>query len=311
MPWYIIPAMIVVFLGVVYLALAFGFAYIILHPKRQPIAESPADVDLKYEQVEFESGDGLNLKGWFVPGRSNKLVLVTHPMWNNRHGYLIKNQSRLAAAKDDVHILLTVKALNEAGYSVLMFDFRNHGQSDGSGTPGCGLHEYRDVIAAMDYLRHNERFNSFDIGFVGFCMGANSMIIAMDKSRGLLDKVKCFVAIQPITLGVFARSYLKNLYSFAGLLLFPMIRVFVRWQGGHDLFDMSPRAYLQAIKIPTLYVQTRTDPWTELSDIEGFYAETAAPKEFWWMEQKMSRLQGYNYVGQHPEKIIQFLKSHL
>jgi len=311
MPWYIIPVIIIIFLGMVYIILSFGFAYIILHPKRQPIAESPADFGLTYEQIEFMNSDGLSLKGWFIPGPLNKLVIVTHPMWNNRHGYLTRNQSRLAAAKDDVHILLSIKALNDAGYPVITFDFRNHGESEGIGTPGCGLHEYKDVIAAMDYLNNNERFKSLDIGFVGFCMGANSMIIAMDKSKGLFDRVKCLVAIQPITLGVFVRSYLRNLYSFIGLLLFPMIRVFVRWQGGDDINEMSPRKYVKGIQIPTLYVQTKTDPWTELSDIESFYAETPQTKEFWWMEEKMSRLQGYNYVGQHPDRIIQFLQSYL
>lgn len=311
MPWYIIGAVVLVLLIAVYLLVSFTFAYIVLHPKRQPISESPADLGLKYKDIEFRTRDGVNLKGWFVPAQSNKLVLVTHPMWNNRHGYLIRHQSRMAAAKDDVHILPTIKALHQAGYSVLTFDFRNHGQSDRKGTPGAGVNEYQDIVAAMDYINADKEIASRDIGFVGFCMGANSMIVAMDKLPALFERVRCLVAIQPITLGVFARSYLKSNYSAIGSVLFPAIRVFVTVIGGIDPDKMSPRDHVCNIKMPSLYVQTRTDPWTMLSDIEGFYAATPEPKEFWWLEEKMTRLQGYNHVGQHPERIITFLQKHI
>jgi len=36
-----------------------------------------------------------------------------------------------------------------------MFDFRNHGESDSSpngGIAGVGLYEYKDVIAALDFI---------------------------------------------------------------------------------------------------------------------------------------------------------------
>ena len=61
-------------------------------------------------------------------------------------------------------------------------------------------------------------------------------------------------------------------------------------------------------KVPTLYVQTRNDPWTELTDIQGFYENTPTEKEFFWIEGMTHRFQGYPYFGEHPEKMLKWLK---
>ena len=91
-----------------------------------------------------------------------------------------------------------------------MFDFRNHGESDpdpNKGIAGVGLEEYKDVVAAMDYIKSRDELKSMNIGFVSFCMGANSTIIAMSKEPSTFANVKCMVAIQPVSMEVFVRTY--------------------------------------------------------------------------------------------------------
>ena len=308
-PWLFVIIGIIV-LGIVYVVICYAFANLLLYPKRQPVVRSPNEYGLKYENVEFKSTDGLKLRGWFIPGKVSKAVIVTHPMFCNRHGYLARYQSRLASVKTDIDLLASIKALNDAGYSILTFDFRNHGESE-KGITGVGLNEYQDVLGAIDYIENRHDVHSSAIGLVGFCMGANAMIVAMSKAKERFAKAKCFVAIQPITMLVFVRSYLKNLYTRIGLVFLPMMEIFRHWRGGYPLIEMSPRKFVKDIAIPTLYAQTRTDPWTELSDVQGFYKETPSLKEFWWLEGDMSRIDGYNYVGQHPERMVAFLQRHL
>ncbi len=94
-----------------------------------------------------------------------------------------------------------------------MFDFRNHGESGRSpngGKTGVGLEEYKDVIAAMDFIKNRDDLNDFDIGFVSFCMGANSTIIAMSKDPLHLRKLNVLVAVQPISMEVFVRKYSRK-----------------------------------------------------------------------------------------------------
>jgi len=59
----------------------------------------------------------------------------------------------------------------------------------------------------------------------------------------------------------------------------------------------------------TTHVQTRNDPWTELSDITGFYENTQSTKEFFWIEGLTHRFQGYQYFGDNPEKMLWWLKK--
>jgi hypothetical protein len=141
-------------------------------------------------------------------------------------------------------------------------------------------------------------------------MGANSTIIAMSKQPDEFRKVKCLVAVQPISMEVFVRTYLKKRFTpVGGKLLFPLVKKFVDWQSKYRLEDMSPASFVKDIKVPTMYVQTRNDPWTELSDIMGFYENTRATKEFFWLEGLNHRFQGYQYFGDNPEKMLWWLNK--
>ena len=301
--------LVVLLVGAIYVAVCYVFARMTLNPSRQPVAVSPADYGLEYEDVEFESLEGLRLKGWFVPGDPRKVLLLTHPMYCNRHGFLVRNKSPLVTMKADIELLLSVQALNEAGYSVLTFDFRNHGASE-DGMTGVGLNECQDVLGALDYLQGRPDLEGAEFGLVAFCMGANSTIIAMSRDPEAFARARCLVAIQPISTSVFLRSYLRSTYTPLGLAVLPLMAGLRRWLGGHRLEEMSPREYVKDIKVPTLYVQGRTDPWTELSDIEGMYEATQAPKEFWWLETE-SRPEAYQYVGEHPERVIEFIDAQM
>jgi dipeptidyl aminopeptidase/acylaminoacyl peptidase len=306
--WVVLICILLLVAG--YAAVCYAFANLLLYPTRQPIVHFPDEYGIEYEKVEFLSRDGLRLRGWFIPGKLKKILLVTHPMFCNRHGFLKRYKSRLASANTDIDLLTSLKALHDAGYSILTFDFRNHGESD-RGITGVGLNEYQDVIGALDYLDTRPDVDHSEIGLVGFCMGANAIIIAISKARERFINARFLIAVQPITMKVFVQSYLRSLYTRLGLVFVPLTERIMLWRGGHPLAAMSPSEYVHDITLPTLYAQARTDPWTDLSDIKGFYEKTAAPKDFWWFEGQLTRIDGYNYVGQHPERMTEFIKTYL
>jgi len=250
------------------------------------------------------------LKGWLIPARSEKLIIMTHPFTFNRHGFLVKNQGLMTRLRPDVDLLKTAQALNHQGYSVLMFDFRNHGES-ATGVTGIGLSEYQDIAGALDYIRSQDGLRSKAVGLVSFCMGANASIIGISKCRENFSGVKCLVAIQPVSIGIFMDHYARKTYTPLGLVLLPLIDRICRWRGGFAFKQMSPLAFCKDLNIPTFYIQAKTDPWTDLTDVKGFYESTPASKELWIIEDKMGRFDAYNYVGEHPEKIISFLNKYL
>ncbi len=314
------PASIVVIIVVgawICLSLVVGYVFsdIVLYSRRQPIVRTPEDYDLDYETIEFKATDGLLLKGWYIPvGRlpsgaePKEVVILTHPMTFNRQGFVVENQGFPPIAKTAVDLLKTARSLSEAGYPVLMFDFRNHGESE-SGMSGVGLTEYQDIIGAIAYV-NNRWLSTPSIGFVSFCMGANATTVALSKAKSQLRDIKFLIAIQPVSAEVFIRSYMRNVYTPLSIYLLPIIDRIVRWRGGFALKEMSPLKYARDVELPTLTIQAREDPWTELSDTQAYYQALSGPKELWWIDGIQRRFETYNYVGEHPERMVKFIQLH-
>jgi dienelactone hydrolase len=302
----------IILLALIYFALCYFLSGTIIFLNRQSVPKNPSDYGLDFEDIEFVSSDNVNLKGWLIPGSLNKLVIMTHVGGLTKYGSAVSYKNFSKLYNKEIEFIKTAKNLHNKGYWVLMFDFRNHGESGSSpnkGRAGIGLEEYKDVVAALDFIKKRGDLKKLDIGFVSFCMGANSTIIAMSKEPGVFKKVKCVVAIQPISMEVFVRSYAKRMFTpFGARLIFPMIKRFVNLRSEHPLEEMSPYRYVSDIKVPILYVQARNDPWTELSDIQSFYDNTPEPKEFYWIEDTRHRFESYSYFQDRPEKILEWLE---
>jgi pimeloyl-ACP methyl ester carboxylesterase len=309
MPLYWIPVIVFALFVAVSIIISIIFSGITLHPIRQPIVITPDKYGLTYEDVAFKSTDGLTLKGWFIPAESgderDRVVIITHPFPFNRHGFLTENQGPLPLFRTDVDLLQIAPALHRAGYSVLMFDFRNHGQS-ADGLTGVGLTEYQDVLGAISYIKGRPSLHEPQIGFISLCMGANSTIVALSKGGERVADVEFLVAVQPISVRVFFRRYMSDVYTPLSLYLIPIVDRFVQWRGGFAFEEMSPLAYAEDVRVPTLVIQAREDPWFEAGDVEGVYNAIVAPKELWWIVGEMGRFDAYNIVCQNPERIVAF-----
>ncbi|MBI2351863.1 MAG: alpha/beta fold hydrolase, partial [Deltaproteobacteria bacterium] len=80
----------------------------------------------------------------------------------------------LGANKSDFTDLAAFLALR--GYLVLTFDFRAHGESEGSRT-SLGYHEQKDVKAALGYLTSRPEVDPKRIGIFGFSLGGSTAIL--------------------------------------------------------------------------------------------------------------------------------------
>jgi len=309
--YWFLALFVIAILLVTYFIVAYYLSGTIVHLNRQPVPKNPKDYGMDYEDVEFKTEDNVNIRGWLIPGTSQKLIILTHVAGLTKYGSTESYKHLTKLYDKEIEFLKTTKNLHNKGYWVLLFDFRNHGESGSDpnkGMAGVGLDEYKDVIAAMEFIKNRNDIKDLDIGFVSFCMGANSTIVAMSKRPEVIEGVKCLIAIQPISHEVFIRTYLKKILTPIGAKMFlPMVKKFLVWRGAHPLEKMSPKEYVKDLKVPTLYIQARNDPWTELSDIQGFYDDTPEPKEFFWIKDTKHRFETYSYFQDKPEKMLEWL----
>ena len=309
----LIIIIVIICLALVYLGLCYFIAYSAVHQNRQPVPKNPGDYGLKFENIEFRSADGVNIKGWLIPSDLDKVIIMTHVAGLTKYGSSTTYKNPTKMYNKELEFLKTAAHLHKAGYWVLMFDFRNHGESGfdpNKGMASIGLKEYQDVTAALNYIHHRDEIKNANIGFAGFCMGANSTIIAMSNDPEVFTDVKCLFLVQPISMEVFLRTYLGTFITPAGAKLFmPMVKKFIVMMGALPLDTMSPREYAKDIKVPTMYVQARNDQWTELSDILSIYDNTPDnPKEFVWIENTKHRYETYSYFQDKPDMILAWLK---
>ena len=288
-------------------ALAQGLAY----PQRTPILKRPDELGLAYEDVFFPALDGVPLEGWFIPADSDRLVICNHFGPSNRQGYPGHLEGFPASGGIEVDYLPKYKALHDAGYNVLGYDLRNHGQSSAAngGISGVGLTEWRDVIGSLRYARSRPDTAGMRISLQSLCIGCNSTLVAMHKMPEEFEGIDAFIAIQPVVGGSLIELSCQAMGIPDGVERFEP--VFHLMTGFHvDEYDM--RRYAADIRIPTLLVQVREDPVTRPSDIQAIYdGMSTDDKELLWIDGTNVRHHGYTYFAEQPERMLAWYDAHM
>lgn len=126
---------------------------------------TPADWGLKFESVRFKSGDGTPLHGWFIPGKNPKpkgTVVFSHGN----------------AGSISYHIGFCAW-FAEAGYNVLMYDYRGFGKSGGE-PDRRGM--INDVKAAFSYIMKRPDVDGQRVISYGHSLGGAQSITALAES---------------------------------------------------------------------------------------------------------------------------------
>jgi len=273
--------------------------------RRAPLDRQPDD---PFEDVEFESTDGVKLKGWFIPNGAAEpgpAVIFIHGWLWNRLG---NKGGQVPVPDRDVDFLPAAHALHEAGYHVLLFDLRNHGESGRKLPITYGVREAFDVQGALQYLRGRDDVDDARLGLCGFSMGANAALYATPDCQ----PVKAILAVQATRVAHFNHNYsLDELGRMGPFLLKPVDPMF-RLMRAPMTRDHDPAKPAARLGPDTLvkYVQGTGDPWGEMSDAEDFVAATpnALPLERY---PSTGRYEGYRYVSDQPEAVADFFSAHL
>jgi hypothetical protein len=114
---------------------------------------TPTDVGMDFQDVSIATTDGVMLHGWFIAGRSSRVLLFFH-----------------GNAGNISHRLDSIAQFRELGLSVLIIDYRGYGQSTGR-TTEKGI--YRDADAAWRYLIDDRGIVANDIVIFGRSLGAS------------------------------------------------------------------------------------------------------------------------------------------
>jgi pimeloyl-ACP methyl ester carboxylesterase len=276
---------------------------------RQPLWRAPADLGMTAEDVTFAAADGVALRGWFIEraggGAPGPAVVLVHGWPWNRCG----NRAGAIPLMDDrtVDFMSVAHALHRAGFHVLMFDLRNHGVSAAAPPVTFGVHEARDVVGAVAYLRGRPEVDGARIGALGFSMGANAVIFGAPAAQPL----RAAMLVQPVAVGTFLPRFvgheLRPLAPLMNALASPLTQAL----GGPPVSAMDPRDAVRDLgDTEVLFVQGAGDQWGALDEVRRMAESTPNARSLLKVPSQ-ERYGGYSYVIDHPEEAVLFFQEAL
>lgn len=281
----------------------FGF-YVgqnIVNPTRVAIQGSPADYGLIYEDVSFTNEvDSVKLEGWWIPSEvldfpgTRKAIVFSHSYGDNRE-------------KMPIETLKLASKLAKEGYNVLMFDFRNSGNSEKSATT-IGLKEKTDLMTAIKFVSEEKGIRN--IGLIGWSMGAATSILAGSEA----NEVKAVVADSSFAdLEEYAQDsfqYWTGLPKFTSKFFTDSAKVFAP-----ELNVEGVKPYLAAREYENkglMLIHSRKDGAINYKESETIHKNSTAKDSELWLTNKGGHIRNYkHHKEEYEEKVINFFEKNV
>ena len=282
-----------IFLVVLIILFLFLFLWktssLIISPPRFRGNITPDVHGLKYENIAFTTEDAIAIKGWYIKNKSSQATIIL------LHGFAVDKSDLL-----DVALFLF-----NNNFSVLLFDFRAHGESGGENC-SLGYFEKLDLRAAVDFLKEK---GEKKIGVMGFSMGG--MVALLEASQN--PNISAVISdCSYISFRSAVRDFAKAYYH---LPEYPFIPMAV-WAAGKRLRintkDVDLSIYVEKISPrPILIIHGREDKEIRLINGLKIYEKAKEPKELWVVDEA-EHLGTYAIMRMEYEKrIIFFFNKYL
>ena len=270
-------------------------AHKITKVERVSVTGHPSHWGLPWEDVTFPSrGDGVPLSGWYLPTTADdRCIILVQGTLHHRNS-------------PEIRALRLGRDLVEHSFSVLLFDFRARGESEGTRSSE-GDREQWDVLGAIDYVTGRgipvER-----IGLLGFSLGAGvALLVAAQEPRipavvsdsGFLDYM---MDLQRLYIGRFRLpSWFAICVAFAGRIFFKA-----------DFSKVRPAEVVEQIDQPIFFIHGEDDPVISAEETVELHSISDNPEDRIWI---MPRAEHVNVYRKMPEvyvdRVSRFFQRHM
>jgi len=234
----ILIALAVIYLFLILLLYMFQGQMLFL-PEREHF-RSPQSMGLESEDVWVETSDGKRIHGWYFNKEGAKKVVVLS------HG----NAGNISGRLEIAEMLLDLDV------SVLMYDYRGYGKSEGRPSEK-GL--YRDIEAVIEFLTEQRDYRENQIILYGRSLGGG--VSAYGASKYNIG-------------GLVLDSAFQDLKTMASDI-YPIVPTFL------VRYNFSAINYLQSIEnIPVMILHSRDDEIAGFHHGEALYEAASEPKTF-------------------------------
>lgn len=216
--------------------------------------------NLEKEEFIIRSQYGYQLKGFFLPNneRSNRVIVISH-------GY----ECTLFRS------IKYVSMFHQLGYSVVVYDHRNHGISGGTFT-SFGFYEKEDMKSILDYVENHIFEEPVFFGSQGSSMGA---AIALQHAE--IDSRIRFVISESSfeTLHAQMKIQIKRQMKYLSTLFLFGSSAMNKIMYGYFYGQVSPIKAIKNLDIPILIIHGDSDSFIPLSHAKNLFEQKPKAKK--------------------------------
>jgi len=254
-------------------------------------ADAPEHYGLNAEAAEFQSGDGLTLRGWYMPVENSVKTIV---VCSGANGSL----------DADMHV---APWLHETGFNVLLFNWRAHGQSEGE-VVTLGFNERYDLIAAVQFAKSK---GAERIGVLGFSMGGT---VAIDTAA-VYEDINAVVADSPfvtIVSAVAGGLIERGLHEGTAYLLARLLLITACLRTQLNLFEIDVAHWIHRVAPrPLLLIFGEQDVIVPRNESDLAFAKAREPREIWRVPEAAHRDIQVHQPEEYHRRIVEFFTLHL
>jgi alpha-beta hydrolase superfamily lysophospholipase len=220
-----------------------------------PLDISPADCGLTFIPFRVRGAAGASLACWFIPAAQPRAVLIaSHGVADSKSGmlpYLLPYQ--------------------RAGFSLVLYDLRHHGESGGRDCT-LGYWETRDLLDITRQVRADYA-NGLPIAYWGFSLGATTALLAAARDPHIM----AVVAQSPfVSLRETVRHYAWRFFHVPAPLAALGVRIF-EWHTGTRADDVDvPRIAAALTNRPILLIGSPHDQQVPCAWLERLHSALPA-----------------------------------
>jgi fermentation-respiration switch protein FrsA (DUF1100 family) len=241
-----------------------GVSLLLSAPARKKIGAPPPD--LLAESVVIPSASGSTLYGWLLTGRpGGGAVVLMHGVRDNR-----------------LTMVRRARLLGAAGFSVLLFDFRAHGESAGARIT-FGHLEALDAASAVAFVK--QRLPNEKTGVIGTSLGGAAALLGPKPlSIDALVLEAVYPDIGTATANRISVVLGSTLGSIVARPLARLLEVTMSPILGVPAAALRPIDRMADVGVPLLVISGARDNRTTSAETTAMFSRAREPKSLWRVE---------------------------
>ncbi|MCX4027674.1 alpha/beta fold hydrolase [Endozoicomonas sp. SM1973] len=276
---------------VAFLTLALAILYTV---GTQLIRPTPSNIvkpetNLPLSTVSFRGEGNIQLKGWFIKNpTSNVGVLLMHGNQSNR-----------------LSMLSRAKFLYQAGYSVMLFDLRAHGASEGE-YKTFGYLEAKDAELAISFFKRQAKLKT--VGIIGTSLGGAATVLSdmpLPVEAIVIESV--YPAIEKAIM-----NRLTVRMGKWGAYFEPLLTYQLPLRLGVKSTDLQPVKKVVNIMKSVFVIGGEQDTRTTLKDTQWLYNNIRSPQKSLWIIPGVGHANFHHLTKvMYEKRVLSFLNQYL